>query len=207
MNKTLNTLLGAMLLAGSASALAASSVDLTVTGTITPSACTPTLSSGGLVDFGKISVKDLNPDRATALTPQTVQLAITCDASTLMAFEAKDNREGSASEDYIHLFGLGLINGTEKLGNMGLGLHSPVADGVSVSTILSEDNGSTWRSGFNPARDNIVSVANTGSLVPIPVQTFTSDLRVTARIAPTSGLTLTNEVSIDGSVTLTVRYL
>lgn len=49
MNKTLNSLLGAMLLTGSASAFAASSVDLAVTGLITPSACTPTLANGGVV--------------------------------------------------------------------------------------------------------------------------------------------------------------
>lgn len=32
-------------------------------------------------------------------------------------------------------------------------------------------------------------------------------MTVTPLIAPTSGLTLTEEVPIDGSVTLTVRYL
>ncbi len=47
MKKTLNTLLVAMLLTASASTFAASSVDLTVTGIITPSACEPTLSQGG----------------------------------------------------------------------------------------------------------------------------------------------------------------
>ncbi|HWT67603.1 MAG TPA: DUF1120 domain-containing protein [Pseudomonas sp.] len=208
MNKTLNILLGAMLLAGSASAFAASSVDLTVTGIITPSACTPTLSSGGTVDYGKISAKDLNPDQATWLKSQTLQLAVNCDAATLMAVEAKDNRAGSSyiSGDPL-LFGLGLINGTEKLGAMLIGLRSPVADGVPARTIYSYDGGSTWNTGNDLEWNTLISVADTSTVAPIPVQSFTSDLRISPKIAPTNQLTLTNEVSIDGSVTLTVRYL
>ncbi|MFD9418830.1 YidB family protein [Streptomyces goshikiensis] len=42
---------------------------------------------------------------------------------------------------------------------------------------------------------------------PVPVQDLTSDLEIQPEIAPTAGLTLNNEVAIDGSVTLTVRYL
>lgn len=207
MNKTLNTLLGAMLLAGSASAFAASSVDLTITGMITPSACTPTLSNGGLVDYGKISVRDLKPDQPTDLAIQTIQLNVTCDAATLMALESKDNREGSDFDNGTQNFGLGLINGTEKLGAMELRLLSPVADGVPARIIGSEDGGSTWYNERYLMRTNIVSVADTSTVAPIPVQSFTSNMQVRPSIAPTNQLTLTNEVSIDGSVTLTVRYL
>ncbi|BCX70348.1 MULTISPECIES: DUF1120 domain-containing protein [Pseudomonas] len=207
MNKMLTPLLGAMLLTGSASVFAASSVDLTVTGIITPSACTPTLSKGGTVDYGKISAKDLKPDLPTYLTAQQVQLNVNCDAATLMALESKDNRAGSAFDDDTYNFGLGLINGSEKLGVMELKLLSPLADGVSVTTIASEDGGSTWYNERYLFRTNILSVADTGTVVPRPVQSFTSDLVVQPRIAPANQLTLTNEVSIDGSVTLTVRYL
>ncbi|MFD9339440.1 YidB family protein [Streptomyces sp. NPDC060028] len=42
---------------------------------------------------------------------------------------------------------------------------------------------------------------------PIPVQLLTGDLTIAPVIAPASGLTLNNEVAIDGSVTLTVTYL
>ena len=56
-------------------ALAASSTDLTVTGIITPNACTPTLSGGGIVDHGKFSAKDLNAGHeTTALPTETLQL-------------------------------------------------------------------------------------------------------------------------------------
>lgn len=207
MNKAFNTLFGAMLLVSSASAFAASSVDLTVTGMITPSACTPSLSNGGVVDLGKISAKDLKPDQPTYLATFQVQLNVNCDAATLIALEPKDNREGSDFANDPLEFGLGLINGTEKLGAMELRLFSPVADGVAARTIGSEDGGSTWLVERQLMRTNIISVADASTVAPIPVQSFTSDLQISPRIAPTNNLTLTNEVSIDGSVTLTVRYL
>ncbi|WP_237885312.1 DUF1120 domain-containing protein [Pseudomonas sp. PGPR40] len=207
MNKQLSLLTVALLLTGAPSAFAASSTDLTVTGTITPSACAPTLSNSGTVDLGKISVRDLNVDQPTQLLPQNLQLTVTCDAPTLMAVETKDNREGSNYDNGVYDYGLGLINGTEKLGAMQLRLRSPVADGVPARTIGSEDAGSSWYNEPYLFRTNIISVAQTGTVVPIPVQLFTSDLNVQAEIAPTNRLTLNNEVAIDGSVTLTVRYL
>lgn len=207
MNKTLNTLFCAMLLTASASAFAASSVDLTVTGMITPSSCVPTLSQGGLVDYGKISAKDLNADRPTALGTRIVQLTLTCDAATLAAIEAKDNRDGSSFVNDPLEFGLGLINGNEKLGSMSLRLTVPVADGVTARTIESLDSGSTWSFARSLATNNIISVADGSTDAPIPFQTWTSDLNIAPRIAPTNQLTLTNEAAIDGSATLTVRYL
>ncbi|MGE8150674.1 DUF1120 domain-containing protein [Pseudomonas vancouverensis] len=207
MNKRLSLVATVLLMTGTASAFAASNTDLTVTGTITPSACTPTLSNGGTIDYGKISAKDLNADRQTNLTTQQLQMNVNCDAATLMAIETKDNRLGSAFINDTYDFGLGLINGNEKLGAMSLSLVAQVADGAPARSITSEDGGSTWIFGIYIAKDNIISVADTSTAAPIPVQQFTADLRVSPRIAPTNGLTLTNEVSIDGSVTMTVRYL
>ena len=207
MNTVLKTLTAATLLLGSAHVLAASSVDLTVKGLITPSACTPTLSNGGAVDYGKISAKDLKVDQQTFLDSQTEQFTVTCDAATLMAMEAKDNREGSDANNDEMEFGLGLINGTEKLGGMELRMLNPVADSVPVATIGSYDGGITWGTERNLMRNNLIAPAVAGVNTPIPVQLWTADLNVMPFIAKTSGLTLTNEVAIDGSVTLTVRYL
>jgi hypothetical protein len=207
MNTAFKSLAAALLLAGSTSAFAASSVDLTVKGLITPSACTPAMSSGGLVDYGKISAKDLNIDQVTPLSEQTVQLTVTCDAATLMALDANDNRAGSNYGNDMMEFGLGLINGTEKLGAMTLRLLSPVADGVAARAIGSEDGGVTWSNEQYLMPDNLISVADTSVDAPIPVQVLISDLVVSPTIAPANQLTLTNEAAIDGSVTVTVRYL
>ncbi|PQZ95488.1 MULTISPECIES: DUF1120 domain-containing protein [Pseudomonas] len=207
MNMPFKTALATALLVTGAQALAASSVDLTVKGLITPSACTPVLSNGGSVEYGKISAKDLLPDRPTPLAEQTVQLAVSCDAATLMALDADDNRAGSNYGDDTMEFGLGLINGTEKLGAMTVKMISPIADGVAVRTIGSVDGGTTWFYERNLMPDNLISVADPAVDAPIPVQALAADLVVHPSIAPTSQLTLTNEAAIDGSVTVTVRYL
>ncbi|MBN2977318.1 hypothetical protein BFW88_04545 [Pseudomonas fluorescens] len=207
MNIVFKTLTAALLLASSGSAFAASSVDLTVKGLITPSACTPTLSNGGSVDYGKISAKDLNVDQKTWLDPQTLQLTVTCDAATLMALDADDNRAGSNYGDDTFEFGLGLINGTEKLGAMGLRVLNPIADGVPVKTVASNDGGASWMVSRDLTPVELLAPAATGVDAPIPVQVWTADLVVSSAIAPASGLTLTNEAAIDGSATLTVHYL
>ena len=207
MNKRLSPFIAGLLLTTSVGAFAASSVDLTVVGLITPSACEPTLGNGGSIDYGKISAKDLSPTQATPLSAQTVQMTVTCDAATLMALEAKDNREGSNYNNDPTEFGLGLINGTEKLGAMTLSLQTPVADSIPTRTIGSEDGGSTWMLDSNLTRTNIISVADASTVAPMPVELLTATLQVAPKIAPTSQLTLNNEVAIDGSVTVTVRYL
>lgn len=207
MNTVFKSVTAALLVASSATAFAASSVDLTVKGLITPSACTPALSNGGAVDYGKISAKDLNIDKVTPLAQQSLQLTVTCDAATLMALDADDNRAGSNHGNDMMEFGLGLINDTEKLGAMTLRLMSPIADGVGVKAIGSEDGGVTWFSERYLMPENLISVANTSADAPIPVQVLTSEIHVDPKIAPASGLTLTNEAAIDGSVTITVRYL
>lgn len=207
MNTALKSVAAALLVASSATAFAASSVDLTVKGLITPSACTPALSNGGTVDYGKISAKDLNIDQVTPLAEQSLQLTVTCDAATLMALDADDNRAGSNHGNDMMEFGLGLINDTEKLGAMTVRLISPIADGVAVKAIGSEDGGVTWFTERYLMPENLISVANTSADAPIPVQVLTSEMYVSPKIAPANGLTLTNEAAIDGSVTITVRYL
>ncbi|MBO0491814.1 DUF1120 domain-containing protein [Pseudomonas sp. Marseille-Q1929] len=207
MNKTLNSLLATLMITGAGQAFAASSVDLTVKGLITPSACEPTLSNGSQVEIGKISAKDLNVDQPTLLPQQNLALTVTCDGATLMALEAKDNRQGSDYNNDLMSFGLGLINGDEKLGAMELSLINPLADSVAARTIGSTDGGTTWLMERNFMRNNIVSVADASVDAPIAVQLFNADMRILPTIAPASGLTLTEEVLIDGSATLTVKYL
>jgi type 1 fimbria pilin len=83
MNTRLSLLTAALLLTGASSVFAASSTELTVTGLITPVACTPSLPSDGLVDLGKISAKDLFQDKETPLPDSRLQLSVKCDASAV----------------------------------------------------------------------------------------------------------------------------
>ncbi|MHC8312978.1 DUF1120 domain-containing protein [Pseudomonas sp. GT1P32] len=208
MNKRLSLLTAALLLTGASSAFAASSTDLTVTGIITPTACTPSLANGGVVDYGKRSAKDLNPTAHTPLGRETIQLTVNCDAATPFAIIPSDNRTNTANGGS---FGLGMINVNEKLGGYDIEFLNPVAD-IPVKALWSPNKGDTWSDlidGDSVPPNQWVAFGNrTGSAwTPDFLQNVTVDIAVNARIAPANSLTLTDEVTLDGSATLQIEYL
>lgn len=208
MNTFINMSIATVILTGANLAVAASSVDLAVTGLITPSACAPSLSNGGLSDLGKIAAKDLNIDQPTQLPVHNLQLAISCEAPTLVALEPKDNRLGSAYGDSMGTrFGLGLVN-DKKLGYTSLNLASILADGVPMFPIGSTE-ASTWAPTSLLSYAFLTSFTATRALptVPTPIQQLSADVLITPTIAPSNTLPLTEEIPIDGAVTLTLKYL
>ncbi|NMX61248.1 DUF1120 domain-containing protein [Pseudomonas sp. WS 5059] len=195
-----------LMLLGCATTYAASTVDLTVKGLIVPSACTPNLSGGGVIDHGKISAKDLRPDNPTHIGSHVITLAVLCDAPIQFALHSIDNRAGSSTvaSDY----GLGLINGTQKLGWYQLTLRNPVADGVAMQPIASGDGGNTWYSEkFWDAGLYMAVAALDDATQPASVKEMVTELLVVTSIARTDSLDLSNEVTLDGSATLEVKYL
>ncbi|TPG80719.1 DUF1120 domain-containing protein [Pseudomonas arsenicoxydans] len=209
MNNRLSLLTAALLLTGASSAFAASSTDLTVKGLITPNACTPVLAGGGIADHGKFSVQDLNPDKHTYLPEIVMQMTVSCDAATSFAINPIDNRAGTGTAGTY--FGLGLINTNEKLGNFRVIPRNVMADGTHAQAILSTDGGETWLKEGATAFwgvNNIWSVGALGAdIAPIAMKDLSLDLRVRTGIAPTNSLTLTDEVTLDGSATLQIKYL
>lgn len=196
----------ALLLAMSSSVFAASSVDLTVKGVITPSACTPNLP--GDIDYGKIAAKDLNPDSHTWLERRTLALSINCDAATLFAIHPVDNRTGSST---IGSFGLGFTNENEKLGGFELALLSHTSETPSTA-LIQHPWSPTWSvlypdDGVQP--DTLMGFGSRGDSgwSPHPLQDVVMDISVRGAIAPANTLTLASEVALDGSATFEVKYL
>ncbi|MEB0044371.1 MULTISPECIES: DUF1120 domain-containing protein [unclassified Pseudomonas] len=205
MNTTFYALATTVLLGACASASAASTVDLTVKGVITPNACTPSLSGNGTVDYGKISAKDLNLTSTTVLPAATLQMTVLCDGSTLFAMKGTDNRAGSSISGDGATYGLGLINGTQKLGDYALLIDNAVADAAAV-TVLESDDKVSWM----PLDDGMLAGFGnnaSGAWAPIPIQQLTSDVHVRGFIARADSLDLTDEQPIDGSATLEIVYL
>lgn len=185
---------------------AASTVDLTVKGLITPSACTPSLSSGGVIDHGKISAKDLRPDNPTRIGTHVMTMAVVCDSAIRFALHSVDNRAGSSISTFD--YGLGLINGTQKLGWFQLRLLNPIADGVAVQPIASFNGQDNWYSEQFWDSGLYMSVATMDDATqPVAMKELMVDLEMTTSIARTDGLDLSNEVTLDGSATLEVKYL
>ena len=206
MNSLRNALAIALLLGTSTSTFAASTIHLTVKGLITPSACTPALSAAGTVDYGKLSVNDLHPTYSTDLPQVTLNLQIACAATTPMAFKLIDNRPGTHTIGAN--MGLGLTDAGEKIGSAWLYFQNPVADGTPADVSVSLTNGSSWIRAINlDTRGLYAPSAAADFSVPIAIKHFATELQVGGVIAPTSSMTLTREVVIDGNATVEVLYL
>lgn len=214
MKQLLSLIIAAVVLASVGHVIAASSVDLSVKGSITPAACTPTLSGGGVVDHGKIAFKDLNRTGETQLPVATLRLSVSCTTSTLFAVKSTDNRSGSSSEQNgtTSGFGVGFVNGSVKVGFYLLKMNNSMADGVTHAVIESA-NGQTWFDAFDnsqmwqPLWMRSFKSSSGGGVAPMPVKDMQTDLIVETRIARSLDLPADQEIPIDGSATLDVVYL
>jgi hypothetical protein len=197
---------------------AASSVDVSVKGSIIPGGCTPTLSSAEF-DHGKISAQDLDASAPTSFANRArdATLTIACEAPTLYGVRGIDNRAGSAlAGDRGTYFGLGHTPAGERIGAHLLRIvpaRSSIDNKPAFLTLGSED-GRRWTSAESEPR----SVRANGVLVgladaegvnsgPVPIKSAILGLSSSILIAPTEGLTLTEEVALDGAATLELVYL
>ncbi len=213
MKQSLTLLAAAFMLSGVTTAFGASSVDLTVKGLITPSACTPTLSNDGVVDYGKISAQDLTNRNVTPLPVMPLKLMVNCAAATLIGVKSADNRPGTAYEltpGFQPNFGLGLAAGGKKIGWYVLTTANATGDGSPHSIIESFDGNSwtdvwdeVWQIGWLRA----LKAPAGGGAAPLPVQKLELDLKVLTSIAPRVTLPVTADIVMDGSATLEVVYL
>lgn len=185
-------------------AFAASSTDLTVTGLITPVACTPTFSGGGVIDIGKVSSSDLNQSSNTLVGTHPIQLVVNCDAATKFALNPIDNQDGTSPGNW---FGLGLTPDDEQLGFFFPKVVQVKEGTTSLDAIKSNDGGATWVKATDAQAGYLLSVAATGGSAPIDAKDVTFDFEVDTYIARADSLTLDNEVIIDGSATFEVKYL
>ena len=209
MKDSIAALVGALLIVHGTVALAASSVDLSLKGAITPSACTPSLSNGGLVDYGKISTQDLNPTGVTELPKTLFKLAVNCEGSSLFGLNAQDNRSSVAgpSDSFV----LGRTRPTHWIGNYLLSMENVVTDDPTAFPIYSLDNGSTWL--YNPEKRvpaNALSAfgnQSSGTRSPVPLTGVALDLIVQPYIFPKSMIPAGETIPLDGSATFELRYL
>ncbi|NCE83902.1 DUF1120 domain-containing protein [Pseudomonas sp. Q1] len=205
------TLLGTYTLAN-----AASTVELTVTGLITPMACTPLLPGGGLVDFGKISQKDLNQATGTRLPLKYLTLTVSCNAPGRYALRMRDNRDGTAHVNSEIYYGLGLDNSGGKIGVYSVSFdpkQTVVDDLPQIYGTESTTGGVAWRTAnSNPidigSRSLLGFTDMLGSVAgPSAIQNLSTTLKLEAVINAKQNLDLSTETPMDGSATLEVVYL
>ncbi|NWA65847.1 DUF1120 domain-containing protein [Pseudomonas reactans] len=208
MKKLFCTSIAGLLIGNALPAFAASTTDLTVTGLITPSACTPSLSSGGLVEYGKVSAKDLDPIRTTILADARLEMEILCEGLTAMALKLIDNQQGTSINQYN--LGLGLTSAQEKIGMVSIRFENPMADNVAVHVSESQDGGQTWAPNNGQAfyALSLHAPSNPADMTqPISSTRFTTGLKINAVIARADSLTLTGEEAFRANGTIEVNYL
>jgi hypothetical protein len=205
-----------LLLPASLPASAASTVDLTVKGLITPGACIPSLSNNGLVDYGKIPSQTLHVDKRTQLADAVLDLSIYCTAPKHYALRMRDNQEGSAIVNSEIYYGLSVDRSGNKIGLYSLHFDpaSTVADALpQIYRTDSTTEGRAWSpSSFRSipigARSYLGFTDVAGSIGgPIAIQNLSSRVTLETVIAPTSTLDLSADVILDGSATLEMLYL
>lgn len=189
-------------------AFAASFVDLTVTGRVTPDACHVTLSDDGTVDHGKIPSHTLNPSEFTVLPTRLLELSVQCSRPMLFALVGLDNRAES-SLDPVAFYGLGrnLHAPAERLGSVALSYRNPMGDAQVMQALASSDNGETWSPQATANPRAYVGFAPPGDRQPDFIGQLSTQLRIDTSINFGQYLTLNQEVPLDGAIVLDLRYL
>ncbi len=233
MKKTICTL---GLIAVTATAYAADSVDVKVIGTISPAACAPTLGGGGTVDYGTIKANALAADDYTTLAVKTVSLSITCDAPAKVGIHVLNGRPGTTAgaaeggpmssalapvalldipAGQYPVVGLG-ADGTSDIGGYGIGIveSSLKVDGNAVDLILTDMSDRSRYTMedvdyplYDPNNDSLFTWAAPGTLTPVAFTTMAGTLNVQAYLNKASELDLTKEVQLDGLTTIEIVYL
>lgn len=185
---------------------AVSSTDLTVTGLITPNACTPTLADGGNIDIGKVPAKNLNPIANTEVGNHYMAFNVNCDAPVLFAVKSIDNKPDTNISSPL-FFGVGLTPADEKLGYFWPFVANLQADGLNAAAIRSTDGGESWTRATTINSNELLATSIIGTTTPIAVKDLSMLLWINTYIARADSLTLNEEVPIDGSMTLEIKYL
>ena len=189
-------------------AMASSSTELHVTGLITPSACSPTLSADGIVDHGMVPARSLNQYEFSALPMQALDLTVSCNEPVLFVLVGMDNRaDSSLGPGFYYGLGNNIHAPTERLGTVSLAFRDVMGDGERVLVLASSNQGLTWFPEANAYPDNYMGFAHLGTLVPEPHRLITATLQINTSINAAAYLTLKQEVPLDGSIVLDLRYL
>ncbi len=189
--------------------------EITLRAGFAPAACKVELSNGGLVNFGRLSINDLNPDKGTRLSPKDLILRVDCDAPTQFALVMHDNRSDSATVNSEIYYGLGLDNRRNKIGLYSLNVDPANASADSFARLY-RTNSTTQGVAWSTSSSNPITIArksylgftdSTGSTAgPASIQNLTTTVTVDAVIGPTANLDLSSAVHLDGSATIEMLY-
>ncbi|HDR2620785.1 TPA: DUF1120 domain-containing protein [Enterobacter chuandaensis] len=227
-------MLASVLAVAASSAMAASSIDIQVTGKIVPASCTPAfVSGGGVADFGTMKAADLNSTAQTKLADlKVIPISITCESATRVGVTFNDAHADSAPTvdvttnfaapdlqlDPPYTAGLGMYN-SKPIGAYSMGIDKRAgaatnADGDNLYPLFSSNNGEVWgKRGLDyipvkTDKSEVYAFSDVqGDLMPSAQTQFNFNVAVSAIINPTNDLNIIDEATLDGLTNVELVYL
>lgn len=219
-------IIGLLLSLCMSSVFAAETAVLKITGTVTSTACTPEFSNGGVVNYGVIRMGELSSTGINQLGQKQIDLTINCTAATKVAWNLFDDRLDSNAHLTVAngVFTGGSQNtanqtyGVGKAGNVNIGSYamfvkvdSVLADGNQADTVYQQAGSTTWAKNTDGASEGQnnrnITVAAPGSVEPLAFETATFPLVTSLAIQNTNALAITDDTSLDGQLTISLKYL
>ncbi|MEQ9899428.1 DUF1120 domain-containing protein [Pectobacterium punjabense] len=235
MNTVTKTACALAVLAATSTSVMAESIDVRVIGTITPTACKPTLSGGGTIDYGVIPPASLKNDTFTVLEEKQVDFSITCDAPAKVAVNAIGTKADTVTDTNnaaggydpfrgklfdmpsVNVTGLGKSDDGKNIGGYGIRFvpDSYTVDGGRASLLVRQKASDEWDSLVHDngslfgvySKLQQLTWAEKGGKTPVAFKTVAGKLGVQAYITKTSELDLSKPVKLDGLTTLEMHYL
>lgn len=230
-------LLASVLAVTASSAMAASSIDIQVTGKIVPASCTPTFTSGGgIADFGTIKAAALNDTTMTALPDlKTITITITCEEATRIGVTFNDAHADSAPTETLpiaysdtdfalqvkYTSGLGMYN-DKKIGTYSMGIQKDVGTvtndtGENLYPIYTSDASAISGWGVKAGSHYLQVVTDksetysftnvSNGTSPVAQKQVNFIVGIMAMINPTNDLNITDEATLDGLTNVELVYL
>lgn len=213
----------------------AAGATLTVSGTITPEACTVSLGNNGNVDYGNLSVSTVKGyDRwfykHYSLPMKRINLNVSCPSATRVGISVVDNRAASKDVTLPNpdiKFGLGLAGATDsteskEIGFFEIGTHAVhlqstrSAAPTDAAIVLGGSGTGNWvfRSPYISATYLSQNMTLAFSMAPgasrtadiTPTVSLTAELEVAPKILITAVENARAPIKLDGSAMLTVMY-
>ncbi|AKF38441.1 DUF1120 domain-containing protein [Yersinia enterocolitica] len=182
--------------------------ELKVKGALTVPSCTVNAPDNGIYDFGKISSTKISSSVFVNLAAMTKNWVITCDATTYLTVKPIDNRAASVYPPSTSTYGLGMVNGSGKIGGYTINMQNAVVDGNS-SKLFSSSTGLfsavTETALYNHGPSvGWASADNTQAAGKV----FSTDIKVAPILASTTAMNgpITEDTELNGSVTLNFAY-
>ncbi|WDU61344.1 hypothetical protein LRS56_21255 [Pseudomonas poae] len=139
---------------------------------------------------------------------QWLEVEVICSGPMLFALIGVDSREdSSAAPDTTYGLGKNPNAPTEYLGYVGLAFEATQGDGQTMQSLASKTQGGFWspQPAIHPR--TLMGFARPGRPLPEPIVTLTTRIRAQTIINPANRLTLKQDVPLDGSLVLDLRYL